>query len=254
MNLVFMVLPAWFLLALPSLIAGMGQLIGSSAAVQRQNRYNSPFEQIKRLRAAGLPFAAYAAGQAGNQSQLPDFSGFNMVGNAVGQGITQSNQVKMFRELLRKAGFDADIRFNEREISNEETIGALSYTFEDPFGQDVSIARGNKLLDFRIKEYGSWIAQHNARVTEIDRLIKESRFESGKLMDMAEAEYDKLIQSNKLMKQAYDTAESKNAAFQKIVDTMKGSDGELSFWQALLLQFVGAMSGGVSGGGMKLGF
>lgn len=243
-------MPGWLLLMLPQLIAGLAKLIGSKSALNKQNFYNSPAQQISRLKAAGLPYAAFEAGQAGTQSQLPDLSGFDTIGNSVGMGINQSNQMKMFIELLRKAGFDADIRGNERDISNEERDFALEQR-DGAFGS-MSNARYRKKLEVEMQEQGFWIQKFTSEMTEIDSLIKSARFEKGDLMKQAEEEFQRLIITNKLANQLWDSNDKKNRAFQKIVDTM--SKGGLGFIEALLLQFMGSLSGGFSGGGMNLGF
>lgn len=245
-------MPQWFLLMLPQLVAGLGKLIGSKTALNKANIYNSPVSQLARLKAAGLPYAAFEAGQAGAQSQLPDFSGFDNIGNAVGMGIQQSNQVKMFTELLRKAMADADVSENLRDVSNEETIGSLGYTYKDPEGKMVPIARISKLLDFQLKEYGTWSAKYRSEMEKIDNLIKSARFKDGSLLAQAQEEFNRIVNANKLADQLYKSNEAKNAAFQKIVNTM--SKGGLNFFEALLIQMLSSMSGGFSGGGMNLGF
>lgn len=245
-------MPAWFILMLPQLIAGLGKLISSRSALNKQNIYNSPVEQISRLRAAGLPYAAFEAGQAGSQSQLPDLSGFDNLGSAVGTGINQGNQMRMFEELLRKASADADVAGNLRDVSNEITDFELE-SRDGPFGS-MSNARYQKKLEVEMKEQGFWVQKFQLELIEIDRLIKASRFETGDLMKQADAEFDKLIIGNKLANQLWESNDAKNKAFQRIIDTMEGSDGKLGFVEALLIQLISSLSGGAEGGGMKIGF
>lgn len=199
---VYMMAP-WLALMLPQLIAGLGKLISSNSAIDKQNRYNSPFESMQRIRAAGLPYAAFEGGQAGSQSSLPDLSGWDNIGSSVGTSINQSNQMKSFEQLLRKMMADADVSENLRDVSNEETIGQLGYTYTDPNGNSVPIARVGKLLDFQLKEYGAWMAKHNEKMLKIDKLIKEARYDSGQLMNAADEEFNKLVNTNKLMEQVW---------------------------------------------------
>lgn len=249
--MIFMILPAWLLLMIPHLIAGAGKLIGSASAIRAQNRYNSPFQQVQRLKAAGLPFAAFSAGQAGNQSQLPDFSGFDNIGNAVNSGINQSNQIDMFRELLRKAGFDADIRENEAALSAEDFL-EMGMSGRVINGEYITNQRFMKRMEIEMKEMDWWYKRYEGRIKEIDAKIKEDLAASGKLSEGAEAEIDRLLLSNKLLRQQLKSNDDRAAAQAKIVETM--SKGGLSFWEALMLQVLGGLSGGISGGGMNLGF
>ena len=74
--MIFMFLPVWLLPLLKSVLPAVGAIGSSIASVnaqERMNRYNDPRRQLQRLNAAGLPFAAFEAGQVGQQSQLPDF-------------------------------------------------------------------------------------------------------------------------------------------------------------------------------------
>lgn len=234
------------------MLAGMGKLVGSQAAINRQNRYNSPVEQIRRLRQAGLPFAAFQAGQAGNQAQLPDLSGYDMMGSAIGTGISQANQATIFKELLSKAQSDAGIASNLFGISEEEFKAGMGHFSKGPMGNDINMFQYSKLLDIQAKEYSVWISKHREKIEKIDKLIKEARFEDGTLMDEAIARMNSVMLSNDLAKQAWNTNDSRNRAAQRIVDTM--SKGGLSFLEALFLQIIGSLGGGVNMGGMNLGF
>lgn len=247
-------MPAWFILMMPQLIAGLSKLLASRVALNKQNRYNSPIEQMRRIREAGLPFAAFEAGQAGSQSQLPDLSGFDTIGSAVGTGITQGNQMKLFFELLRKAGFDADIRGNEADISTAERDALMNNFVDYGAGNKVPIAGAKKLAEFEITKFGQWSAGHKEAMDAIDRKIKEERFDSGRLVEILDEEFDRLVNTNKAMRQAWQGNEDKDAAFKTIVEIMKGSDGKLGFMEALLIQIMKSLSGGVSGGGVNLGF
>lgn len=240
---VFMILPAWFILMMPQLIAGLGKLVASRVALNKQNRYNSPIEQMRRIREAGLPFAAFEAGQAGSQSQLPDLSGFDQIGGAIGTGITQSNQIKMFEELLRRAGADADVSENLRDLSDSERDAMLNNSV-DMYGKPIPLAGAKKVLEFNILKFGAWSAEHKERVDDINRKVLESRFDSGQLQKIADEEFERLVNSNKQMIQAWETNDKQNAAFQKIIDTMQGSDGKLGFMEALLIEFLKAIGGG----------
>ena len=66
--MIFMILPVWLLPLLKSVlpaIGGIGSTIAGVTAQESMNRYNDPRRQLQRLNAAGLPFAAFQAGQAG---------------------------------------------------------------------------------------------------------------------------------------------------------------------------------------------
>lgn len=97
--------------------------------IEAQNKYNSPVEQLARLREAGLPFAAYSQGQAGNQSATPQTSGEGVksAGNTLANHIIYSTQLKQL-DILKQ-----DERLKKAEVrkTEAETDWLLSNAGED---------------------------------------------------------------------------------------------------------------------------
>jgi len=90
---------------------GLSQLerAQSRGDIARQNAYNSPLQQIARLREAGLPNAALLNGtQAGNQSALPQTN------KSLGNFITTQTQLKQL-EILK-----AEIRLKNAEADESQ--------------------------------------------------------------------------------------------------------------------------------------
>lgn len=116
--MVYLIAP-WLALALPGIIGAAGSIIGraqSRGDIARQNAYNSPANQVKRLREAGLPMAALEGGQAGTQSALPETSG-EKIGESIGNYMTTSTQqlqLKLLQEEIRLKSTEADKNEAER--------------------------------------------------------------------------------------------------------------------------------------------
>lgn len=112
--------------------AGQIQRAQSQGDIARQNAYNSPAQQVARLREAGLPFAAYEKGQAGNQSALPETN------KGLGSYITSQTQLKQL-EILK-----AEIRLKNAEADESEARRSwlLSGRGEDRAGTNLTANLG----------------------------------------------------------------------------------------------------------------
>lgn len=133
--MIFLLTP--FLTALlPGLIGAAGSIFSraqSRGDIARQNAYNSPAQQLKRLREAGLPNAAALNQQASQQSSLPQTSGEGL-GRNLGSFIstqTQLQQLAILKEEARLKGADADLKEAEREY-------LLSHKGEDIAGTNLT--------------------------------------------------------------------------------------------------------------------
>lgn len=131
-------LAAW----LPAAIGAVGAMIGrkqSQGDIARQNAYNSPAQQVKRLREAGLPIAAMEGGYAGEQSQLPETSGREIGGNIASYITTQTQlqQLKILEEEWR-------LKRTEAERNEAETTWLLSQRGTDTQGTNMTQSLGFK--------------------------------------------------------------------------------------------------------------
>lgn len=86
---------------LPSVIRGIGGLASyfmSEAAIQRQNRYNLPKNQIQRLREAGIPLVA-AKYFENTQTSLPDTSGIQYASEGLSSYIDTQKKQKEIQNI-----------------------------------------------------------------------------------------------------------------------------------------------------------
>jgi len=155
--MIFMI--GWILPALKTLgpLAGqfaMGQIQRwqSQGDIARQNAYNSPLQQIARLREAGLPNAALLNGsQAGNQTALPDRN------QNIGNYIQTQTQLKQL-EILK-----AEIRLKNSEAAESE---ARTQWLLSGKGQD--IAGTNLTANLRAMQ---GLSQAQTRGAELSNII-----------------------------------------------------------------------------------
>lgn len=88
----------------------------SRGDIARQNAYNSPKEQLSRLREAGLPMAAMTGISAGNQSVIPEQGNFK---GSIAEGMrtsTQMAQIKILKEEARLKASEADLNEARRDF------------------------------------------------------------------------------------------------------------------------------------------
>ena len=245
--MVVMILPAWLLAMLPGLIGGIVSGGMQAGAVSRANRYNDPRSQLARLNAAGLPFAAFTNGQAGNQSSIPDVS---QLGSNISDYMSnriQQEQAKLLKEQIRNASATADMTEYQRDIAKEQRDAVLMQGEFDWMGQKRSLAYLDKERDYRIKKLDEWFKENDKKVKEVESQFRITNFDNGNEQKKLEAEIDKLILSNDLARQALKDNETRTLARNQIIDMMKDSNGKLSLIEAITIQIMNAMSGGLQG-------
>lgn len=99
--------------------------IFGSVAQARANRYNSPRQQLKRLRQAGLPMAYMYGGRVNVQSDVPRLSIDPTLGAAQQQnlGVKQEQIDNQLRIALEKLGIDwenLDVRKGELGVKQSQ--------------------------------------------------------------------------------------------------------------------------------------
>lgn len=100
-----------------AILSTLGSRAISQGDIGRQNAYNHPINQVRRVRDAGLPMAFLSGGQAGNQSALPESIGKELPGN-ISAFITtqmQQKQMKLVEEEIRLKRAEADKFGAERD-------------------------------------------------------------------------------------------------------------------------------------------
>lgn len=244
---------------LPYLIpamAGLGSAAMSAGAVNRMNRYNDPRAQLQRLNAAGLPFAAFAQGQSGSQSSLPDTSGIQAgATEAVSNYFInrmQNEQIDMLRNQKRGVIADADIKELQRDILKEEADAALNNGIIDESGFMRSNAFMSKKYDYQMKEYEMFMKRYDKDMKEIDSLFQSENYKNGNMQKKFEAEIDAITLRNRLFRQAFTDARTQTLARNNIIARMEKNG--LNFAEALFIVIMNAIGGSAKFGGSHLGF
>lgn len=108
-------------------------------AIERQNEYNSPVNQLARLREAGLPFAAFSDTAAGNQSQAEPQTDnrLDRIGEIIQTAATQK-QMELLDAEIHKTKGEGEVAWKEAWIRNnmarrleDETNEALAISDDD---------------------------------------------------------------------------------------------------------------------------
>jgi len=237
MRLMFFIIP--FLPIAATIGAQLAQTVVSGMNNRKMLRYNSPKAQISRLRAAGLPFAAFTAGQAGNQSSLPDVSGIGAAGNTLSSYFGSRNDQQDYR-----------VKKNLADVSDADTRALLEGTYE-MFGQkDMNPVEIKRKLEAITNIYALDNAANEQLVKQIEYSFKQGLSKED-LRKKWDAEIDKLLIGNKLGNQVFDNTEKVTAARNTIIDQMM--EGGLGFGEALLMVLMQSLSGSVGDGGWKIG-
>lgn len=201
----------------------------SKGDIARQNEYNSPVNQLARVREAGLPMAYLTGGgQGGNQSALPQTSGKDITGN-IGSYVTTQMQLKQL-EILKA---EVELKRNESRKFQAETEYLLSGKGEDRAGtnltrqlgaqvgmaeaqtrganlsnQITAVAAGNANTKTQLENSKAiaeianliqqrWLTQKHIEGAELDNKVKTviSDYQDG----MSNAQLEKLLKENGLL-------------------------------------------------------
>lgn len=136
-------------------------------AIEAQNEYNSPFNQMSRYQSAGLnPNLIYGSGQAsaGNQSSLGDYRGVN---------VSTSDAVNMANAILSFKNMDANTRKASAEAQSVE-LDNQHKSMELMFYNDrLSLENKLKMLDVQYKTGELTTQQYQQRVqlAQIDQIL-----------------------------------------------------------------------------------
>lgn len=238
---------------LPSVIKGIGGLASyfmSEAAIQRQNRYNLPKNQIQRLREAGIPLVA-AKYFDNTQKSLPDTSGIQYASEGLSSYIHTEKELKEIENLknsIRKLGAEADIAENLKQLSDED----IKYWIDN--GVNLKNFTGNnyqykKFLEMGIVEANHMIAGHEQKIKEIDKNVAVAT-EANQIKEAAEKVTD-IIQSWKLKRNVRLNNEQMQSAAHAIIQHMK--KGGLSFWEAIIMNTLLSFGAKIQAPGIQIG-
>lgn len=117
-------------ITIAALVSAGGGLIDrfiSRGDIAKQNAYNSPTQQVARLKEAGLPMAALTGGVAGNQSQLPEGAGFKEAVSKYQSTSMQGKQLEILKAEARLKNAQAD----ESEARRDWLLGQVNDTSLD---------------------------------------------------------------------------------------------------------------------------
>lgn len=140
---------------LPGLIGAAIPGIGAQAAakqqrrwaledLQAQNLYNSPKEQLRRLREAGLPAAAFFSGGVSSQSDQPRATDIDpTLGLAKGMDNFFLNRIQSMQ--LKGLAADNRLKNAEADLKESERAWMLSQ-FRNPFTGETSQIRQHAIL------------------------------------------------------------------------------------------------------------
>lgn len=246
-------IPLWLILALTQLGGGIVNAATSQGQINRMNRYNDPRAQLQRLNAAGLPFAAFSQGQAGSQSNLPDMSG-------IGEGIKntgilylqnqmQKKQIEMLNEQIETAKATTRKTWAEARTAHavaretDERVNENLSEFGFPRITPPSNLAWLMEQDREVKSLDTDMKKYDRDMKEIDSLFKSDQYKSGRMVKLVQAEIDNLLAKLDITKQLYNNNEKATIARNELIARME--KGGLSFGEALIIQVMNALTGGL---------
>lgn len=239
---------------LPGLIKAAGHLGGyflSKMEVRNQNKYNEPINQAKRLREAGLPMAA-AESFNNRQDSLPDVSGVGRAGDKLGdyykvdKAITEA---EIAEELLNYWHAQAGIKINEGRFSDADVKFLLDEGYIKE-GDAKSWYRHAQEIDMAMKGVAQSIQGHQNEILRLEEDLRTATNPTD--IKIAEAKLNQMLLNIQMGNEELSNMIDFSKARQKIVQSM--SQGGLSFGEAMLIQILQGVTGGVSNKGVNVGF
>lgn len=143
--------------------------------LQRQNIYNSPKEQIKRLKEAGLPLATMFGGQGGSTSEQPQNTNVDpSLGVAKGldnffTNRMQSKQLELLDAQIRSQNADASVKEGEAKWLGQTAISGATNQ------EDILIAKRDQA------QFESIIKGNEQILSNQATAIESELYSSGKL-------------------------------------------------------------------------
>lgn len=230
---------------IPAAIAaasGVGNFISGAQRRQQQqhdiaeqNKYNSPAEQLKRLREAGLPYGAFESGQAGTQSALPEANAAlnNFGSESLTNFMTTHLQLKQI-ELL-----DAQIKNTQEEAQGKAIDNQVKQL--DPFaGEPVSYAARKAKLEVQMQQLQYDMSANRYEMEKIDYEVKKSLNSTGHLTGEVRQRVANMWWSMKSIQQAYRNTENATKAFNVMIEQLE--KGGMSVGEAFIHSL---MTGGI---------
>lgn len=231
----------WFIQALPAIIqalGGIGDHFSSRNAINRQNRYNEPINQVRRLNEAGLPLAALdGTAQAGNQSNTPQ-SHIGDAANKISDYTTTSVQRKQL-ELI-----DAQIQATKAQAAKTEVEANslqtdLTVKQLDPTeGGAVSQGARMAVLEYQGKQLDNFLKENERRLREINLMIQGDLARDGIIQKVTRQQLINLTLQSSLYMQQFRTIHAATAAANQLIDSMQKSGGKMTTAEAFFHQLL----------------
>lgn len=229
---------------LAGLAAGAIPIFGAQAAAQQQrrwalrdleaqNKYNSPAEQLRRLKEAGLPAAAFFSGGVSSQSDQPRSTNVDPT-FGTSQGVGGYLNSRMNSAQLRL--MDAQTRKADAEAGEAE---GRTMWLKSPRDNTLSSIHNNQgvTLDTELD-----IQQANAAGANAAQMIQHQIAKAGEgdiLGALRRGDLDHILTSNSLLKQAFDDNQQFLDFKRKLADRLE-SKGESGSILDILEELLGA--------------
>lgn len=192
---------------------------GSRKAIDRQNEYNKPINQLQRLREAGLPHAAFVNGQAGNQSQAQIAE--SGVGEGIQNGINTFIQTSMQKKQIEL--LDAQIQATKAQAAKTEVEGNslatdLQIKQGDPtVGEPISYGQRMAKFEHDMREIQLFSQRNNWEMQKLENEMRAELIKDGTLSEITRKSLESMIAALKLSAQAH----NRGLIMDRLVEQMK---------------------------------
>lgn len=149
-----------------------------TVATALQNRYNSPKQQLKRLRQAGLPLSYMYQGKVNQQSDAPKLSLDPDLGSVEQKNLEQQERVNV--AAINKMTTEDDLlelQLNEAQLANQKKLmmSGVEHPADqnNPFPWEQINLWENMDVEYQTKRAEMVIKQNEGRIREIMKVIEE---------------------------------------------------------------------------------
>lgn len=193
---------------------------GSRRAIDRQNEYNTPANQVKRLREAGLPYAAMTSGNVGNQSQAQTETRSG-VGESVRGGIDKFIETTMQKKQLELMAEQIEMVKQQRATEEANT----RKTWADALMSDTRAKVETDLAQWRLNREGSDLTMPGdlAPSNQIQAQVREANLQQAHLDSQKIQNELKAIERN-VQSELYNDGTLTNKTRQELVNLVMQSD------------------------------
>lgn len=183
---------------------------GSRRAIDRQNEYNEPKNQVQRLREAGLPYAALTNSISGNQSQTQSYTESG-VGEAMGGGIDKFIQTTQHRKAIdaidaqiNATNAQTDATNAQREKTNAERdtiLYDLQMKQRDPTMDGTSYVERTQGLEIEYRQLQNEMSRMSNDFKLIENIVQRDLYYDGTLTVTSRQQLKNLMMQSKTMQQ-----------------------------------------------------